>query len=111
MESRNNKFRPVNPNLGQLPNIGPFPADQFIPWLIIAGSSYYICKVFLQLTWVWTGMIAAWGIATWWVLTGSKPWKFLSKFVRTPYWVRGYGQYRRIILKQNSKFKFTKKGK
>ncbi|MCA1990650.1 MAG: hypothetical protein LDL41_01180 [Coleofasciculus sp. S288] len=97
MSEKESKFRKVNPNLGQQPNIGPFPAEQFIPWLAIAGVSYYLCKVLLQMSWVWTGAIAAWGIATWWVLTGSKPWKFLSKFVRTPYWVRGYGRYRSLV--------------
>ncbi|MBE9180215.1 hypothetical protein IQ268_16755 [Oculatella sp. LEGE 06141] len=90
-------FRPVNPNLGLHPNVGPFPADQILPWIAIAGGSYYLFKQLLGFTWLWTGMLAAWGIATWWVLTGSKSWRFLSKFIGTPFWVRGYGRYRQII--------------
>lgn len=97
----NHRFRKVNPNLGRQPNIGPFPAEQFLPWVAITGVSYYSCKALLQLSWLWTGLIAAWGIASWWVLTGSKPWRFLSKFIGVPYWVRGYGRYRRMLSEQD----------
>jgi hypothetical protein len=96
-------FRKVNQSLGNKPNIGPFPADQFIPWAVIAGGAYYLFKVLLGLSWLWTGLLAAWGMATWWVLTGSKPWRFLSKFIGTPYWVRGYGLYRPLLHRQRNR--------
>ncbi|MFP5274903.1 hypothetical protein [Coleofasciculus sp.] len=90
------KFRKVNENLGKQPGVGPFPAEQIIPWSMIFGASIYICRA-LGFSWTWTGVVALWGISTWWVITGSKPWRFLAKFVGTPYWVRGYGRYRRIL--------------
>ena len=91
------KFRAVNPSLGRQPKIGPFPAEQAIPWTVILFTSYYVCKVVFRLSWLWTGIVAGWGIATWWVLTGSKSWRFLSKFVSTPTWTRGYGRYQRVL--------------
>ncbi|MEL6334818.1 MAG: hypothetical protein AAFQ76_19795 [Cyanobacteria bacterium J06626_26] len=97
MSSYFGEFRKVNPYLDQAPKFGPFQANQLLPWITIAGISYYLFKVLLGFTWVWTGILAAWGIATWWTLTGSKSWRFLSKFVPTPYWVRGYGRYRRLV--------------
>ena len=100
--------RKVNPYLDKQPKIGPFPADQIVPWSIIIGVSYYLFKVFLGLNWVWTGMLAAWGIATWWILTASKGWRFLSKFVPVPFWVRGYGRYKRF-LEINNDYNKTKK--
>ncbi|HAJ60295.1 MAG TPA: hypothetical protein V6C91_14285 [Coleofasciculaceae cyanobacterium] len=105
MTDDSKKFRKVNANLGQQPNIGPFPADQFLPWIAIVGTSYYLCKVLLQFNWVATGCVAAWGIATWWVLTGSKSWRFLSKFIGTPYLVRGYGRYRPFVKSDSQRQK------
>jgi hypothetical protein len=91
------KFRAVNPSLGTAPKVGPFPADQVVPWTAIFLTSYYVCKVVFGLSWLWTCLVSGWGMATWWVLTGSKTWRFLSKFVSTPIWTRGYAQYQRIL--------------
>ncbi|AFZ21983.1 hypothetical protein Mic7113_6401 (plasmid) [Allocoleopsis franciscana PCC 7113] len=91
------KFRPVNSSLGTAPKVGPFPADQVIPWTAICLTSYYICKSVLGLSWLWTGIVAAWGMSTWWVLTGSKAWRFLSKLVSTPTFTRGYARYSQIL--------------
>ncbi|MGB7443438.1 MAG: hypothetical protein WA919_20425 [Coleofasciculaceae cyanobacterium] len=85
----NSKFRKVNASLDKQPKIGPFPADQFLPWIAIAGISYYLFKIALGLSWIWTGILAAWGMSTWWILTGSHSWRFLSKFIPVPNWVRG----------------------
>ena len=109
------KFRKVNASLGKHPNIGPFPADQFLPWTVICGVSYYLFHVLAGFSWLWTGLLAAWGISTWWVLTGSKAWRFLSKFVPTPTWGRGYGRYQRILSERsvssgkNTEYKPVKK--
>jgi hypothetical protein len=91
------KFRSVNPSLGTAPRVGPFPADQVVPWTAICFSSYYICKSVLGLSWLWTGIVATWGMSTWWVLTGSKAWRFLSKLVPTPTFTRGYVRYSRLL--------------
>jgi hypothetical protein len=92
-----NRFRKVHQDLGKTPGIGGFPAEQIFPWSFIALSGVLIGNQLLKLSWLWTGVIIAWGIATWWVLTGSKPWRFLSKFVGTPDLVRGYGRYKRMV--------------
>lgn len=95
------KFRPVNPSLGTAPRVGPFPADQVVPWTAICFSSYYICNSVLGLSWLWTGIVATWGMSTWWVLTGSKAWRFLSKLVPTPTFTRGYVRYSRFLSKDS----------
>ncbi len=97
METNKSKYRTVNATLGKQPNIGPFPADQLIPWAIICGFSYYFGNGLLRLNWVWTCAIAAWGISTWWVLTANGSWRILSKFVATPNWTRVRCLYQPII--------------
>jgi hypothetical protein len=105
------KYRKVNVSLGKQPNIGPFPADQLIPWVIICGISYYLAHGLFRLNWVWTCSIAAWGIATWWILTANGAWRILSKFVATPHWTRIRCLYQPVVnskitnSKQKSKIK------
>ncbi|MBD2604761.1 hypothetical protein H6G81_09530 [Scytonema hofmannii FACHB-248] len=101
MEPNKSKFRTVNATLGKQPNIGPFPADQLIPWAVICGISYYLCHGLLKLNWIWTCAVAAWGISTWWVLTGSRAWRFLAKFVLTPNWTRVRVPYQRMLQLNN----------
>lgn len=106
------EFRPVNALLGATPKLAFLPADQIIPWLTISLSFYFLFQGLLQLGWLWTGVMIAWGCSTWWILTGSKPWKFLSKFVGTPRWSRGHVLYRSIFLTlEDMKSKAGKAGK
>ncbi|MGB6298681.1 MAG: hypothetical protein WBF90_21205 [Rivularia sp. (in: cyanobacteria)] len=97
MDSEKSKYRKVNGTLGKQPSIGPFPADQLVPWVIICGGSYYIAHGLLRLNWVWTIAIATWGISTWWVLTANGAWKILSKFVATPNWTRVGIRYQQLM--------------
>ena len=97
MESEKSKYRKVNATLGKQPSIGPFPADQLVPWAIICGSSYYLAHGLLRLNWVWTISIAAWGISTWWVMTANGAWRILSKFVSTPNWTRVGIPYQQLM--------------
>ncbi|WP_414620884.1 hypothetical protein [Calothrix sp. CCY 0018] len=97
MESNKSKYRTVNATLGKQPLIGPFPADQLVPWAIICGSSYYLAHGLLRLNWVWTIAIATWGISTWWVLTANGAWRILSKFVATPNWTRVGIRYQQLM--------------
>lgn len=92
------EYRRVNRLLDKQPNWGPFPADMLLPWAIIAFFSYLIFKSFLQFSWVWTGAIACWGCSTWWVLTAKNSWKYLSKFISTPHWVRAITYYNSPLL-------------
>ena len=97
------KYRKVNTTLGKQPSIGPFPADQLIPWAIISGISYYLAHGLLRLNWVWTISIAAWGISTWWVMTANGAWRILSKFVSTPNWTRVGIPYQQLVNTRTKK--------
>ncbi|MBO3458429.1 hypothetical protein G7B40_025280 [Aetokthonos hydrillicola Thurmond2011] len=95
MLKRSRDFRTVNRVLGEQPRIGPFPADQVFPWTAIATVVYFICKAMLQASWLVTGLVIAWGWATWWTLTSNKTW--LSKFVGVPRISRGYKSFYSLV--------------
>jgi hypothetical protein len=90
------RFRQVNQVLDAKPRIGPFPADLVFPWAGIALAIFVITNYLLKLDWLWTILLISWGCATWWILVGSKPHRFLSKFVGVPQWRRGYVQHQAI---------------
>jgi hypothetical protein len=91
------RFRPVNPMLGKQPRFGPIPSEQFLPWMAIALGLYILSQQVFRLGLTWTVILIFWGCATWWLLTGSRPWQFLSQFVAAPNWVRGRVSYRSIL--------------
>lgn len=95
------KFRKVNRILDAQPRIGFIPADQLIPWLIVLGIAYYLGRVTLGLSWVWTGIFAVWGMSSWWILTAKGAWRFLGKFVRVPDWTRGQARYRSMLNRKH----------
>lgn len=112
--AKDTNFRSVNPILGAKPSLGPIPADQIIPWTAIALLSYFVCNGIFGLNWMWTLLFAGWGFATWWILTGSKSWRFLSKFLPSPSWTRGVARYQSFIEqadheKENRKKKSQRK--
>jgi hypothetical protein len=99
-QEKDPEFRPVNQILGSQPSLGPIPADQIIPWAVIALSVYFIINgVFSGLfeddfqRWLWIVLMTGWGMATWWILTGGKSWRFLSKLIAVPTWTRGFARY------------------
>ena len=90
------KFRTVNPLLGAKPSFGPIPADLLIPWGVISFSIFMITYS-MELGWHWIIAFIVWGDASWWALTGSNAYQFLSKFMQVPKrWTRGYVRYRRL---------------
>ncbi|MBW4642680.1 MAG: hypothetical protein KME52_30045 [Desmonostoc geniculatum HA4340-LM1] len=100
MTKQRREFRTVNRVLGEQPRIGPFPADQVFPWTAIAMAAYFICKAMLQASWLVTGLVIAWGWATWWTLTSNKIW--LSKFVGVPRVARGYKRFYSLVQQPQS---------
>ena len=86
------EFRPVNQLLGATPNVGPFPANQVLPWTGILLFGILLGAMF-KVPWQWCGMFIIWGIATYWLLTGSNPWKFLARFLKTPRFIRSHPNY------------------
>ncbi|MFN6568370.1 hypothetical protein A6770_06130 [Nostoc minutum NIES-26] len=114
-EKQEQEFRPVNQILGSQPSLGPLPADQIFPWIVIALTSYFIINgIFGGIfsddfqRWLWTVLVAGWGIATWWILTGGRSWRFLSKFIGVPTWTRGFARYQ-SLLEVNHEAKNRKK--
>jgi hypothetical protein len=91
MTKQRREFRTVNRVLGEQPRIGPFPADQVFPWTMIGIIIYLICKLIFQASWLITGLMIAWGWATWWTLSSNKTW--LAKFVKVPQITRGYKRF------------------
>jgi hypothetical protein len=103
-QDKDRDFRPVNQILGSQPSLGPIPADQILPWTVIALTSYFIINGIFGAffsddfqKWLWVILVTAWGMATWWILTGGRSWRFLSKFIGVPTWTRGFARYRSIL--------------
>ncbi|MHC5861420.1 hypothetical protein [Nostoc sp.] len=92
---REREFRTVNRVLGDQPRLGPFPADQIVPWSAIALISYMVIKGFMQASWLATGIVTAWGWATWWTVSSNKA--FFGKFVGTPRITRGYKPFVSLV--------------
>jgi hypothetical protein len=109
MDDSRAEFRRVNPILDARPRFGPIPADLILPWGAIAVLFYTLFQGMLQLGYLWTILMIAWGCGTWWLLTGSKPYRFLSKFVREPRWCRGYVRYQTIAESKKERFKYQLK--
>jgi hypothetical protein len=87
------RFRRVNSLLDKQPNLGPFPADMIFPWASICLINFLLFKSLLQVSWFWFGIITGWACSTWWILTAKQSWKYLSKFVKPPRWVRAITNY------------------
>lgn len=92
-----NEFIRVNKTLDKTPMILFMPGDQAVPWMIIGGASYYIGKQILQLSWVWTILIAAWGIGTFWLLTAKGYHVFFSRLLNAPIWTRAITFYTPLL--------------
>jgi len=84
-----NEFIAVNGALNLKPSFGPIPADQVIPWSVIVLANIVVANRILGLSWITTILSTGWGIATWWILTGSDASRFLSKFHSPPLWLYG----------------------
>jgi len=81
----------VNKLLGARASIGPIPADQFLPWAIIGGISYFILVAILSASyfnWIAIWICLAMG---WWALTGNKTYRFIKSWALPPgdEWING----------------------
>lgn len=91
MAARNpDEFIQVNGALNLKPSFGPIPADQLIPWSVITLANIVVANRILGLSWIITILSIGWGIATWWIVTGSDASRFLSKFHHPPLWLYGH---------------------
>jgi hypothetical protein len=91
------KFRQINQMLGSRPSLGPIPADLILPWGGISLVVLIFTRSIFPLDWQWTVGLIVCGCVTWTLLTGKKPYKFLSKFMNPPrHWSRGHERYQPI---------------
>ena len=93
MATEPDEYIQINSALSLKPSLGPIPADQMFPWAVIVLGNIFVVKSLLGLSWIITILSIGWGIATWWILTGSDGGRFLSKFHAPPYWAYGCAQY------------------
>jgi hypothetical protein len=103
-------FRRINQALGKQPKIGPFPAGQVFPLAFILFLSWSVKEVF-HLSWLNTALFGTWLMGTSWILTGTRAWRFFSKFVTTPYFVRIAVRYESLLGKgerEKGKGRFSK---
>ncbi|MEM9152547.1 MAG: hypothetical protein AAGB19_19110 [Cyanobacteria bacterium P01_F01_bin.3] len=97
MAAEPDEYISINAALSMKPSLGPIPADQVFPWAVIVLGNIFVVKSLLGLSWVITILSISWGIATWWILTGSDSGKFLSKFHAPPFWVYGCAQHYSVL--------------
>ncbi len=100
--SEQKDFRRINQALGKQPKIGPFPAGQVFPLAIILLLSWWVKEAF-HLSWVNAALFGAWLMGTSWVLTGTRAWRFFSKFVISPHFARVSARYDSLLIKAEEK--------
>jgi hypothetical protein len=88
-DPRSPGYRPVNQSLGTQARLGPLPATLVVP-SVLSFFVAYLGKTWLGYSWLAMALVACWGLGTWWILTGDRPWIFLAKFVKTPNLARGH---------------------
>ncbi|MCD8487680.1 MAG: hypothetical protein LRZ84_13345, partial [Desertifilum sp.] len=77
-------FIKYNGVLGKQASIGPVPANQIVPWMLIIVASYTVVQGFLGLGLTAFGAVSFWGITSWWLLTGARPHQFINQWRSAP---------------------------
>lgn len=92
----------VNQVLGIQPRLGPLPANQILPWSLFTLFSYFVCQGYFALGWLPMVLLDGWLISTWWIVTGERSWRFLSKiYPPVPHWERGCTSYQSFLNNSN----------
>ncbi|NES25564.1 MAG: hypothetical protein F6K41_43385 [Symploca sp. SIO3E6] len=99
------EFRSINKILGTQASLGPIPAELVFPFALIALLSYFICRGIFALSWLWTVLCAGWLGGTWWILTNTRNWRYLSKFIGVPKWTRGMARYQSLLHRGSNESK------
>lgn len=97
MTTEPENYIPINAALSMKPSLGPIPSDQVFPWAVIVLGNLLVVKSLLGMNWVITILSIGWGIATWWILTGSDSGRFLSKFYAPPFWMYGCAEHTSLL--------------
>jgi len=88
-------FVKVNRILGKQASIGPVPADQLLPWMILISIAYFLTQGLFSLGMPVFLFVGAWFCVTWWLLTGKQPHLFVDRFRNPPGtdWINGGNPY------------------
>lgn len=98
------KYRQVNQILGKNPKLGPVTIAQALVFALILLIAY-IAKQGLNLSWIQTLLFSAWAMGSYLVLLGERHWRYTNKFIKTPYFVRGYLTYKSLKEQQKNEAK------
>ncbi|MCU0567059.1 MAG: hypothetical protein MUF49_10730 [Oculatellaceae cyanobacterium Prado106] len=82
---------PINKLFGQRASIGPIPASQVAPWMMLGTLTFFIVRmVFAGSLTVWF-IIWIWLAASYWILTGDRAYRFFKRWVPPPGedWING----------------------
>lgn len=92
-------FVKVNKALGKIPSIGPVPANQILPWIVIIIGSWVVTMELLSLGLAVFFAVSFWLISAWWLLTGKHSYDFTDRFKATPGsdWTTGYCRYHSLL--------------
>ncbi len=111
--SRNpDHFIKYNTILGKEASIGPIPANQLVPWIGLVLVSYLLTNGCFSLGLGWFFGGAFWLVVSWWLLTGSRPYRFLNQWQSPPGkdWCNGNQTYIPLLPSQRSRFMRQKYG-
>jgi hypothetical protein len=75
---------PINKIFGQRASIGPIPASQAAPWMLLGASTYFIIKMVLAASFTVWVVIWVWLSASYWLLTGDRAYRFFKRWVPPP---------------------------
>jgi hypothetical protein len=96
MSDSKDAYRPVSRVLGKPGSVLFIPGNQVMPWAVISITAVFLGLI-LNLSLVWTGIIMAWWLASFWILAGDNPSRFLLVFHRSPTYTRGYTEYKPLL--------------
>ena len=91
-----NSYRPVSRVLGKPGNFLFIPGNQVVYWGVITAVIFFLGEI-LNLSLLWTAMLIVWGLATFWILAGDNPSRFLLVFHRSPRLTRGFALYQPLL--------------
>ncbi len=101
------QYRQVNQVLGKNPRLGPFTIAQALVFSVILLLTY-ILKQGLNLTWVQALFFCGWAVGSYLMLFGERHWRYTNKFIKTPYFIRGYLTYKSLKFETNERKKRKK---
>jgi hypothetical protein len=103
----------VNEMLGKQAAIGPFPANQIIPFGVIILGSFLIVEGVFDKGLFEVFITSIWGIVSWWLLTGQDPDEYLNLYRKHKYrnWLSGGAVYISPLLPRKERQKIKQRAR